>query len=503
MKKFMAIIISIALLVSLSVSVNAISTGPKPNTSKFVTLTWMSEGNNVTDDKAVMAKVNAYLKTKLNCELKMKWQTWGDFENKQILAVNGGDPIDIYFTSSWTSLTYAAAAKKGAFLRLDDPKNNMLKKDAPNLFGTLPSVLSQAAVVNGAKGKGVYAVPTYKETAQQYVWNFNMDILAKYKISPSQITDLKSLEPLMAKIKAGEGKDFYPINTDFTVWERALTNTDLIDPNMLLDYTFNPTHPAQSGKTLNSRFESAAFKNYANTMRKYYLAGYVNPAATANHQVMNETWQKTLTSGKWAFEIYPYYPGFEITQTAQYGYLFDVKPVQAGYASTTTAQGAMHAVSVTSKNPDRALMLINLVNTDPYLRTLLAYGVESVHYTKTNGRIALKADNGFSPWVAGLGNVSILPLKKDDPSNLYTQMFPKFDDVEALPILGFTFDPNSVKTQMAALNNTYTQYNTGLLTGASDPATVLPQFIQKLKSGGIDTVVKEANKQVKTFFATK
>lgn len=504
MKKFLAIIISIALLVSLCVSANAATTTAKPDTSKFVTLTWMTEGNNVTDDKAVMEKVNAYLKTKLNCELKVKWQTWGDFENKQILAINGGDPIDLYFTCSWTSLTYPAAAKKGAFLRLDDPKNNMLKKDAPNLFKTLPSVLADAAMVNGAKGMGVYAIPTYKEIAQQFVWNFNMDILAKYRISPAQVTDLKSLEPLLAKIKAGEGKDFYPINADFTVWERALTHSDMIDPNMLLGYTFDQVHPAKSGKTVDSRFESAAFKDYTNTMHKYYQAGYINPAATANHQVMNETWQKTLTSGKWAFEIYPYYPGFEITQTAQYGYLFDVKPVQAGIISTTSARGAMNAVSVTSKNPDRALMLLDLVNTDPYLRTLLAYGVEGVHYTKTDGRITLKPDNGFSPWVAGYGNVNILPLKKDDPSNLYTQMFPTFNNTaEALPILGWSFDPDPVKTQMAALNNTYTQYNTGLLTGASDPATVLPQFIQKLKSGGIDAVVKEANKQLKTFLDAK
>jgi putative aldouronate transport system substrate-binding protein len=451
-----------------------------------------------------MQKVNAYLKTKLNCELKMKWQTWGDFDNKQTLAINGGDPIDIYFTSSWNSLTYNAMAKKGAFKRLDDPKKNLLTKNAPNLFKTLPSVLSQAAMVNGANGMGVYAIPTYKEIAQQYVWNFNMSILTKYNISPSKVTDLNSLEPLLQKIKAGEGKDFYPINTDFTVWERALTNTDMIDPNMLLDYTFNPTNPSKSGTTLGSRYESAAFKNYVNTMHKYYQAGYVNPAASTNTQTMNETWQKTLTSGKWAFEIYPYYPGYEITQTEQYGYLFDVKPVQSGIISTTSSRGAMNAVSVTSKNPDRAVMLLNLVNTDPYLRTLLAYGVEGVHYTKSNNRIDLKANNGFSPWVAGLGNVNILPLKKDDPSNLYTKMFPDFNTkAQALPILGYSFDQDPVKTQMAGLNNLATQYNVGLFTGASNPATKLPEFIKKIKSAGIDAVVKEANKQLSTFLSAK
>lgn len=505
MKKIMAIILSLAMTLSLSASATAYSStsSSKPNTSKFVTLTWMYEGNNVTNDKAVMGKVNAYLKQKLNCNLKMKWQSWGDFDNKQTMAINGGDPIDIYFTSSWNTNTYAAMAKKGAFVRLDNPKNNMLKNDTPNLFKTLPKVLAQAAMVKGAIGKGIYAIPTYKEIAQQYVWNFNKKILDKYGIKPNQVTNLKSLAPLMKKIKAGEGKDFYPINTDFTVWERALTNSSMIDPSMMLDYILNPTHPSKSGKQLNSRYESAAYKDYVNIMHQYYQDGYINPAATTNTQSMNETWQKTLTSGNWAFEIYPYYPGYEITQTAQYGYQFEVKPVQAGYICTESSQGAMNAVSVTSKNPDRALMLLNLVNTDPYLRTLLAYGVEGVHYTKTNGRITVKQNNGFSPWVAGLGNVNILPLKVGDPLNLYKVMFPKFDNAEALPILGYTFDQEPVKTQMASLNNLATQYSVGLLTGASDPATVLPEFIQKIKSAGIDNVVKEANKQLKAFLTGK
>jgi putative aldouronate transport system substrate-binding protein len=505
MKKILSIILSLTMIISLSITASAFSStsSSKPNTSKFVTLTWMYEGNNVTNDTAVMAKVNAYLKTKLNCNLKMKWQTWGDFDNKQTMAINGGDPIDIYFTSSWNTNTYAAMAKKGAFLRLDDPKNNMLKNDSPNLFKTLPSVLAKAAMVKGANGKGIYAIPTYKEIAQQYVWNFNKAILDKYDIKPSQITDLKSLAPLMAKIKAGEGDDFYPINTDYTVWERALTNSSMIDPSMMLDYIINPTHPAKSGTQLNSRYESAAFKSYADTMHEYYQAGYINPAATTNSQSMNETWQKTQTSGKWAFEIYPYYPGYEITQTAQFGYQFEVKPVQAGYICTESSQGAMNAVSVTSKNPDRALMLLNLVNTDPYLRTLLTYGVEGVHYTKANGRITVKPNNGFSPWAAGLGNVNILPLKVGDPVNLYKELFPKFDNQEPLPILGYTFDQDPVKTQMAGLNNLATQYSVGLLTGASDPATILPEFIQKIKAAGIDDVVKEANKQLKAFLTEK
>jgi putative aldouronate transport system substrate-binding protein len=504
MKKVLAIVICMALTLSLCVTASAAPAAKAPSTSKFVKLTWMMHGSNVKDDKAVMAKVNAILKKKINAELEMKWEGWGTYDQKQTLALNGGAPTDIYFTCSWTVNTYQATAKKGAFVRLDDPKNNLLASCAPNLFKTLPQVLAQAATTDGKKGKGIYAIPTYKEIAQQYHWLFNKRILDKYKIDASQITsNLKDLEPLLKKIKEGEGKDFYPINCDYTVWMRAFTNTDQMENKLLVGYAFDPVHPSKSAKTFFNRNASPEYKAYCETMHKYYEAGYINPAAITNNQVMSETWQNTRASGQWAFDIFPYVPGDENSLTDQYNYKFTVKPVQAGIISTTSARGAMNAVSVTSKNPDRAVMLLNLVNTDPELRTLLAYGVEGIHYTKDDGRIVMKPNNGFAPWVYGMANVNILPLKDSDPADKYSRMFPKFNKAEGLPILGYAPDFDPVKTQMATLNNLADQYNTGLITGASNPATVLVEFNKKLKDGGIDAVIAEVNKQLNAFLTAK
>jgi putative aldouronate transport system substrate-binding protein len=102
-----------------------------------------------------------------------------------------------------------------------------------------------------------------------------------------------------------------------------------------------------------------------------------------------------------------------------------------------------------------------------------------------------------------MANVNILPLKDSDPADKYSRMFPKFNKAEGLPILGYAPDFDPVKTQMATLNNLADQYNTGLVTGASDPATVLPEFNKKLKEGGIDAVIAEVNKQLNAFLTAK
>ena len=52
----------------------------------------------------------------------------------------------------------------------------------------------------------------------------------------------------------------------------------------------------------------------------------------------------------------------------------------APYIDNTSVQGAMMAISANSAHPVEAMKFLNLLNTDPYVMTLLNYGVEGVHY---------------------------------------------------------------------------------------------------------------------------
>ena len=93
-------------------------------------------------------------------------------------------------------------------------------------------------------------------------------------------------------------------------------------------------------------------------------------------------------------------------------------------------------------------MLLNLVNTDSTLFTMLEYGVEGVHYTKeSDGRVKLNQDKRkeYSPWRAGLGKLSNLPVTTDDPANLW-ELFDKFNAAgKPVPVLGWAFDSDPVK----------------------------------------------------------
>ena len=118
MKKILSLVLCLAMLLTLVPA--ALAEAP-------VEITILLEGNNVTDDAPVLEKLNAYLAEKIGVTIKPVWGTWGNFNDLATNAINAGsDEYDIIFTSSWTGNDYATYAKKGAYVRLDDPADNLL-----------------------------------------------------------------------------------------------------------------------------------------------------------------------------------------------------------------------------------------------------------------------------------------------------------------------------------------------------------------------------------------
>ncbi|WP_160725005.1 DUF3502 domain-containing protein [Bacillus sp. USDA818B3_A] len=72
----------------------------------------------------------------------------------------------------------------------------------------------------------------------------------------------------------------------------------------------------------------------------------------------------------------------------------------------------------------------------------------------------------------------------------------KFNDSAVIsPTFGFQFNPDPVKTEIAASTNVINQYKAPLEAGTLDLDKALPEFNKKLKPAGTDKIIAKKQKQ--------
>lgn len=492
-------------------AVDTTEEAPALDISEHVTLKWWLHGSTVTDDAAVMEKVNEYLGEKLNVTLEPIWGTWGDFDENATLALQAGDDVDIYFTCSWSKNEYNKFAKEGAWVRLDNPDNNLIAQYGSDVWNILPDVLKEGALTEGADGYGVYALPGFKDFGTQNTWDVNVTLLKELGFTLEDVESRSYYEfgDLLAAAKEAKGDSFYPLNIEAAVLERMVTNSIIVNGDSpatnVLSYYIDPTDVSTDiGSKIENKFATEEYKKFVEKTREYYLAGYIDPNA-GSAQTANDTLVQHQDSAQYLIGTQSYALGYEVQTSAARKIEVAYVPCTPPYVDKTSTQGAMMGISTASKNPERAMAFLNLLNTDPYLMTLLNYGVEGVHYDlDENGLVVFneEARATYSPWRNGMGNITLLPPQQGEGANFFTDTFiPYYSSAKAIPAFGYVFDSSSVETELAALANVAGQYALALDAGTVDPATALPEFLEKLDEAGMQKVVDEANAQLEAYFA--
>ena len=152
---------------------------------------------------------------------------------------------------------------------------------------------------------------------------------------------------------------------------------------------------------------------------------------------------------------------------------------------------------------------LNLLNTDPYLKNLVTFGIEGKHFVKTDdthyklpdGMEA--ADLDYTSYQYTIGNKYINYQIEGAPEGRY-EMLKEYDNTSyKSPTLGFYLDKENLSTEVAAVNNVYQEYYKSLLTGSVDPEKYLPEFLNKLKAAGYDKLLAETQKQFDEWRKTK
>ncbi|MBQ8161109.1 MAG: ABC transporter substrate-binding protein [Clostridia bacterium] len=501
MKKILSIMLALAMALSLCSFSQA---------ADLPVITILFHGSNVSDDTAVLERVNEYIADKVGAKLEVVWGTWGDFDDKATNALTTADSdIDMVFTCSWSADEYNSFAKKGYFVKLDD----LIEEYGADLKAAIPESLMQAATIEGAEGKGIYAVNGFKDTATQNTWDVNVTLLSELGYTLEDVKNLGfyGFGEIFAKAKELKGDSFYPFLVEPMVAERMVTNSIIIAGDAgsvnLLSLYLNPDDVSAEGaygNTILNKFATPEYAAFVEKMHEYYEAGYINPAL-AVAETSNDTRTNAQLTGDYLIGTQSYAYGYEYAaDVLSRGIEVAFVPCTDAYVDTTASQGAMVAINSASNHVEESFKFLALLNSDPTLMTLLNYGVEGIHYTLDEDGLVVfdeTARSTYSPWTNGMGNVTILPDTQSEGKGFREAFKAYYAGAKAIPALGYVFDNSEVANQMAALSNVAAQYALALDCGAIDPATELPKFLEALDAAGMQAYLDAANAQLDNYLS--
>lgn len=441
-------------------------------------IVWYHCSPPMPDSEMVFEEVNKYLKEKINASVEIKLVDFKDYDRELKAVISSGEKYDICFTSVWMN-SYVHNSQGGAFVELD----GLLEKYAKGTLNILPKVLLDASRVDGK----LYGLPSNKQLAHQWGIKFNKKYVSKYNFDLSKVSKLEDIEPMLKTIKEREPQVVPYLIYGYVchAYTLPMERVDEQVPSAL--YLDNRTD-----YRLINTFESPEFKDYASLMHKWYKAGYILEDAASLNNVSD--FEK---SGNWFASVISYNPSVETEISNSMGYDIVAVPLHKPFVTKKDITYYMHAVSSTSEDPERAVMFLEMLNTDKYLYNLIAHGIEGRHYIKNGENVITptdKASYGIDSYSFGNKKLSYSLSNYAKTLDKENERFDKSAIIS--PLLKFTFNPEPVKDEILKITQVTEESEGPIFVGAVDPEVYIPKVIEKYKAAGLDKVMEEQQKQL-------
>lgn len=448
--------------------------------SDQVTLQMYQIGDRPENYDVLMGEANEIIEEEIGVNVNINYIGWGDYAKKMSVIIASGEQYDIAFADN-----YVANAQKGAFADLTE----LMPEYAEEVYNQIDDSYIQGNMVNGK----LYAFPVNANVFAQQMLTFNQQYLDKYDLSIDGIESYADAEALLIEFKEKE-----PTIVPFAIGQGFRVQGDFDYP-MGNGMPFAVNLNGDSTKIIN-QYEDESFVELLRTMHSWYNQGLIPAdAATSNtgYPLESNTWfMRGETQG-------PFDYGDTVLTNAA-GQKLVSKPITMPLKSTSQAQMANFVVGNTSKNKEKAVEFLGLMNSNEELLNGLVYGIEGEAWEMVegdSGKIRLlegyKPNTHMSAW--NTGNNAILYTQDTITEEMIQERDETIANATASPILGFNFNIDNVKTEITNINNVMSQYLDSLNTGTVDPDETIPNLIEALEGAGYDRVLEEMQMQYDAF----
>ena len=487
------------------------------DTSEHVVINYMTTGDKPSGElaatvDAALAELNDILTEKINAELQIYYISWTDYlSNYNLTLAQMDGSVDLVGTASdW--LDAWPNAKNGAFLELSE---EMLQTYAPKTWASVSPEHWELCKYDGE----IYLMPedNYAQwTNHGFIYRMDWakeagladgvqsweDLTTYFKYVKETYPDITpwdsdgtqygqmaggwitshseyvSIDGISANAMWGGTKDDL-----YTIYSPYMTETD-----SLVEYAKMMKEWDEIGV-----WQTDVLNNTASTNRDDYRVGKV--AAEQHH---TQTWTD-LVSHTTQNTIY------DTDEDAETGFFYFGQETGNVVALNIT-HGAM-AVSAGSENPERALMVYDMIRNDPECYQLLCYGQEGVSWEKTDDGMKTTPE-GYNADTQNVNGVTNFWWGRNDDLEIrdasrdwekIDALYAEYDSKKIdYPYGQFILNNDNIQSYIANINEIYTNYmkqiSFGKYSGTAEE--IVAEFQQALKDAGIDIVTEEIQRQI-------
>jgi len=476
----------------------------KPEESKdelpFVQVEFYYPAGEIKDLQIVQDEINKTLREKYNADLIFKNTDWSVYGDRVALMLSSREAVGMLYDA--TFLGWLQNVGRNSYMAVDD----LLAEYGKDIIATTLPINLEAPKVNGVS----YGICVDKDLTQDMGFYFSQeyaDMVGITSEETSSISYLEDMEPMLARAKEKLPAGVTPIFVSITnlpnfLW--AIGGTRMGEADGLKDqkemYLFRDDWLVVNYETgkITPVYDFPSFLNQAELIQSWFKKGYINADAATTQMTWSEPYigGTTMTTG--VATITPMHHGF--TENTGVKTLKEPIVVKPG---VITGEFGGPCLPVACPNPERAVMIVNEFHANVDIMNMWTYGLEGIHFTKVSDNVIEKTERfgDYSPgtfwmlgrWFGGPFN-SIYTTTTEDPmtySNLQEYNRTRF----VIPLVGFSFNTEPVKTEIAAHRDVMSRYMASVCNGVVDPGPAIETMRAEDQAAGIDKIITEYEAQ--------
>lgn len=491
----------IALLMTVLMISMCVSCGEKQaSTGDKVSIKWVMPGPGKQEDadkvmKAFNKKLQEYLP---GVTLEVETFPWNEYAQKVLLMQTSGEKLDIVNTAP---LDFGTEVRKGSFQDITQIVNDNCKE----LKELYVDYMWDYTSIDGK----IYAVPSDQGICRTYGAYVPKELSDKYWDSE------KAQQVFLANNTMTE--ECYDVIEEYLAGVKESGNMRK-GMQESAQYAFKgyESFYGDFGVRLDDKkcevvylYETPEMKLYIEKMADWYKKGYIRKDALSSYQESSYIGDEN----GYILWLASAHKNAADTASKQYGFDIDEADFIKPYVGYNNANAGGNAIAASCKNPEIAVKLLNLVNSDKEMYRLLTYGIEGDHYEKINddkAKLEYKGGNASSSdrygiWGYAVGNTFLGFENEIHPEGWYDYLsnLPNNVDVKS-NLVGFIPDSSTITSEAAQVSSIRQEYAPALISGVQpDYKAKYDEFMKKLEQAGIDKVKKELQKQVDAFLKSK